>query len=114
MEEMTVKSFRLNDEYQDVVEDIMKARQFRFFADAIRFGLDLAFKELKKNKKESEKSQLVFVEADKINETERALEFKLAGKLTNEQLKDYKENYERDDISIANYCKNKNLLQEYL
>ena len=106
---MTIKTFRCSDEYLEIIAAIMKKRKFRFMSEAIRFGLDLAKLKLKGVK--TREYDVTFVTADQ--KTGQQLEFKLAGKLTNIQLKDYKENYERKKISIADYCKVKDILQEY-
>jgi len=108
MEEMTIKTFRCSDKYLDIIADIMKKRKFRFTSEAIRFGLDLARLKLKNV---GSTHDIEFVSADQ--KLGNQLEFKLAGKLTNDELKDYKENYERENISIADFCKMKNILQEY-
>lgn len=106
---MTIKTFRCSDEYLAIITTIMEKRQFKYMAEAIRFGLDLAKLKLK-GAKEVE-YEVKFVSAEQ--KTGNALEFKLAGKLTTKQLKDYKNNYEPKKISIAEYCKIKDLLQEY-
>ena len=108
MEEMTIKTFRCSDKYLDIIADIMKKRKFRFTSEAIRFGLDLARLKLKNV---GSTHDIEFVSADQ--KLGNQLEFKLAGKLTNDELKEYKDNYEPDNKSIADFCKEKNILQEY-
>lgn len=106
---MTIKTFRCSEEYLDIITTIMEKRKFKYMAEAIRFGLDLAKLKLKGVK--IKKYDVTFVTADQ--KTGNALEFKLAGKLTSTQLVEYKEKYEPNKISISDYCKEKNILQEY-
>jgi len=106
---MTIKTFRCSDDYLAIIATIMEKRQFRYVSEAIRFGLDLA--KLKLRGAKAIEHDIKFVSPKQ--KTEQALEWKLAAKLSMKQLRDYQDNYEPKKISIAEYCKIKDLLQEY-
>lgn len=92
----------------------MKENHYRKITDAIKYGLDLIKQKHGYNNVKTDEMQYDLGFNEKaVSQKRNSLEFKLAAKLSGEQLFEYQLKYKDLGYTLLKYCKEKGLLQEY-
>ena len=103
---MRYYSIKLEPPYEFIVQKAIAKSDYKNLSQIVRWGLDLIKKELDL-KIDTDNLDLDFIQEEpkKVDSEE----WKLAGKLTTEQLTEYQEDYEPKKITIKEYIKIKDI-----